>query len=102
MYTLRTVSNVETVNEALGETYIRIDRFYQKENFDKVYKQTFGKDHVADLDLESDDISKKIVSFIIGKEVHSVYSDQWSYIVGPTGDTFECVNNPNKVARMVK
>ena len=101
MYSLRVVTKHETVNHTLGKTYVRIDRFYQDDNFRKVYKDTFGKDHVADLDPEADQHTQGVVAFIMGEETYPIYADEFTYIVGPSGDTYECINNPNKVGKKI-
>ena len=91
MYTLRTFNSegVES-NIYLGKNYEVIKRNSSDETFRKQYKKAFGKDHVADLDSESNSASKDCNGFIYDENgrLHYLSKSKPTYIVSSDGKTF--------------
>lgn len=91
MYTLRTIKDNIQTNECLGKDYKVIERHSNYEEFQKVYLRFHDKNHVADLDTESDNFSKENYIFIIhnkGSEIIPLYKDRKNYIMTENGKTF--------------
>jgi len=91
MYTLRTVKDNIQNNECLGKDYQVIERDSNYNEFQKGYSNFHNKQHVADLDTESDNFSQQTYAFIIfnkGSEIVPLYKDRKNYIVSENGKTF--------------
>jgi len=91
MYTLRTVKDNIQTNECLGKDYQVIERDSNYSEFQKAYFNYHNKQHVADLDTESDNFSQQTYSFIIhnrGSEIIPLYKGRKNYIVSENGKTF--------------
>jgi len=91
MYTLRTVKDNIQTNECLGKDYQVIERDSNYNEFQKAYLNFHNKQHVADLDAESDNFSQQTYAFIIhnrGSEIIPLYKDRKNYIVSENGKTF--------------
>jgi hypothetical protein len=55
-------------NQIIGDGYTFIDRECNYDEFCKTFKVFFGKDHVADLDKESDKDTMECYAFICNGE----------------------------------
>ncbi len=84
------IGNTPTVY-ALGIQYQVIDRFLDYEDFKVTFKESFGYDHVADLDDKSDNYTKNCYAFILTPEYKSIplYMNQKNYIMSESGKTFK-------------
>lgn len=92
MFILRTFDpNGIEYNRTIGNSYKVVSREESYETFSEVYKKLFGKIHVADLDTESDKISKKIFAIILIEDGGRLplYKDGKYYIMTPGGRTFD-------------
>jgi disulfide oxidoreductase YuzD len=82
MYTLRTITKNCDTNKIIGEWYKVVRKKFNKENFEKYYKDCFNK--------EKDEMSKKIYAFLQTDDfIVPLYSDEFYYIVSEGGKTFE-------------
>lgn len=82
------------MNHALGDSYTVVGRMENYEEFSKTYKKIFGTNHVADLDPESTDDTKRVFAFVSnnnGSFVQPLYSNQQNYIMTESGKTFSCL-----------
>lgn len=96
MFSLRRFSGegIES-NNALGDSYIYIDREQNPERFRNTFKAHFEKDHVADLDDKSDDDTKNVYAFIyadLNGYLQPLYKKQRAYIVTDSGTTYSNVS----------
>lgn len=95
MFALRRISGqgIE-MNHSLGDGYTVVGRLENYEEFARSFKKVFNKDHVADLDPESDDHTKRVFAFVSGQNgsfVQPLYSNQQNYIMTESGKTFSCL-----------
>jgi len=91
MYTLRTIQDDIQTNECLGNNYQLIERNSNYDEFQKAFFSFHEKNHVADLDTESDHFSKQTYAFVIfknGSEIIPLYKNQSNYIMTDSGKTF--------------
>lgn len=103
MYTLRVVTEGSIRNHSLGNFYHTTNRFEHPERFREIFKEVYGRNHVADLDPESDDDTKNIIGFVTGNTDWTIPIDQResSYVMTESGNTFERVNKAMKKQRVV-
>lgn len=90
MYTLRTVeANQKQTNQLIGDLYSFVDRDSNEEEFSDIFKDLFGKPHVADLDDTADDHTKNVYGFIqhLGCTI-PLYKENAYYIMTESGKTF--------------
>lgn len=89
MYTLRkiTKNNYET-NINIGNQYGVVLRETNYEEFKKTFEMFFKEQHVADLNEESSEYSKKCYGFILGEDTYPLYKNQFNYIMTENGKTF--------------
>lgn len=95
MYTLRTItSSGLQSNRLIGKAYAIIYRDESYDEFKDVFKKTFNKPHVADLDETSDDDTKQCYAIIIedGSIFRPLYKKQKNYIMTSEGKTFDNVS----------
>lgn len=91
MYTLRTVTRSnKQINTIIGSTYSVVERHSNYDEFSDIFKEIFGVDHVADLDENSNELTKSCYGFIqttidntIPLCMHTNY-----YIMTENGKTF--------------
>jgi hypothetical protein len=77
MFILRQVTEKKMVsNTIIGDNYKVIYREENPEAFREIYKQVFGKDHVADIDETADETSKNCFAFLYS-DGEFVYSECW-------------------------
>jgi hypothetical protein len=93
MFTLRRISGDGVqINHSLGNSYTVIDRFLNYEEFKKTFKIIFDKNHVADLDDQSDYDTKNVHAFVSnenGSYIQPLYTNQKAYIMTGNGQTFD-------------
>jgi hypothetical protein len=91
MFALRKIIGNTPTNYALGIQYQVIDRFSDYEDFKEAFKNSFGYNHVADLDDKSDNYTKNCYAFLLTIEYKSIplYMNQKNYIMTESGKTFE-------------
>jgi len=90
MFALRTIIEKRQYNKALGHEYQIIERDVEYEDFCDFFKETFGYNHVADLDGNSDNYTKNCYAFVITQDFKPVplYKLQKNYIMTESGKTF--------------
>ena len=97
MYTLRQVNKNGSFNQSLGRCYNSVNRFEHPERFGEYYKEVYKKDHVADLDLKSDDYTKSAIGFIISEDdVVIPVHDKHVWFIMHNGNTVERLNSSMK------
>lgn len=92
MYTLRSITKGLQRNENLGSNYSLVHRDYNYAEFQRQFKFVFDKDHVADLDLQSDGDTKGVFAFVVsenGGQIFTLLKDVDYYIMTDTGRTFD-------------
>lgn len=94
MYTLRVVNKNGVQNHSLGDFYSSANRFEHPQKFRDFFKMVFNKDHVADLDTESDVHTKTVIGFVQGNGdyIIPIYETDDNYIMTESGNTFERLN----------
>ena len=104
MYTLRVMNESGCQNHALGGFYSSTNRFENPEKFRAIFKEMFKREHVADLDGESDSDTKNIIGFIKGSNDYTVpiYQTDDNYIMTDSGTTFERLNKSMTRRRIIK
>jgi hypothetical protein len=78
-------------NFTLGSQYTYVDRFASPEDFRRTFKHYYQKDHVADMDPQSDDDTKRCYGFVSnenGDTIHPLHFNQSAYIMTEYGGTF--------------
>jgi hypothetical protein len=96
MFILRSLNPVRVcVDSMIGDSYTTINRFESPEDFRKLFKEFFGRNHVADFDDSSDDASKHIPGFLIPKKpehsldhVVPLWDNYTYYVMTDSGKTF--------------
>lgn len=90
MYTLRTFTENSEVNNSLGRHYEVVRREESYERFSELYLQRFGKHHVADLDKQSSEETKRCYAILVTYEEEQIplFKGQSNYIVTDSGKTF--------------
>ncbi|HAY3545127.1 TPA: hypothetical protein JRX92_003528 [Elizabethkingia anophelis] len=94
MFVLRRVTGdgVE-MNKVLGEGYNYVCRERNYDEFCKMFEKYFEKNHVADLDTESDNDTKNCYAFITSDgHLQPLYKTQHNYIMTERGKTFDNVS----------
>jgi len=82
-------------NRILGSDYSLIFREEDYESFSEMYQKTFDSMHVADMDTESNDLSKNTYGFLIYKDGNNtmpLYKNQQNYIMTENGNTFSNIS----------
>ena len=94
MFILRRISgNGVQMNHTIGKDYTHIDRHGNYDDFCKTFKLYFERKHVADLDPESDDNTKRCYAFIVnGAFVQPLYANQKAFVMTECGNTFANVS----------
>lgn len=90
MFTLRkiTVDGVEH-NYVIGDDYNCITRESNYEDFCKMFKDVYGRPHVADSDETADDDTRKCHAFIWNyKCVHPLYKGDSNFVMTEGGKTY--------------
>lgn len=90
MFALRKIIENTQTNYALGIQYQVVERFVDYEDFKVAFKQSFGYEHVADLDDKADNYTKNCYAFISTPdyELIPLYMNQKNYIMTESGKTF--------------
>lgn len=90
MYTLRTFTEDGEVNNFLGEQYEVVRREENYERFAVLFQENFGKPHVADLDPDSSEETKRCYAMVVNEkqEPIGIFKRQTNYIVTLGGKTF--------------
>lgn len=93
-FILRTISQEECFNFSLGSCFSLIARDEQFNRFRALFKEVFGRDHVADLDESSDYDTRSVNAFLIDEkdEIHVLRQTDSNYIMNQDGKTFLTVN----------
>lgn len=92
MYTLRSFEDGIESNQSIGNNYQVINRKVNYEKFCEAFAKTWGKNHVADLDDESDKYTKNTYAFLVvdgGSKLIPLYKGMLYYIVSENGKTFD-------------
>lgn len=82
-------------NRILGSDYSLILREEHYESFSEMYQKTFDSIHVADIDTESNNLSKNTYGFVVykdGSNVLPLYKKQQNYIMTENGNTFSNIS----------
>lgn len=90
MYTLRTVeANQKQTNQLIGDLYSFVERDSNYEEFYDIFKELFGKAHVADGCETADDHTQNVYGFIqhMGNTI-PLYKNGSYYIMTEYGKTF--------------
>ena len=85
-------------NEIIGKSYQIINRFVDYEEFQKLFKQVFGFEHVADNDETANETTKNVNNILITEmgEQRPLYSNSEYYVMTENGSTFERVINVSR------
>jgi len=95
MFYLRLFSKDQTEsNITLGSRYTHIHRHTSYDEFCKMFKSYYAKDHVADLDEGADDDTKNCFAFVWGDsgETIPIRKGRNAYIMTSDGKTFANVS----------
>ena len=78
------------MNQVIGDGYTYINRETNYDEFCRSFKVYFDKDHVADLDEESDGDTKNCYAFVVnGAFLQPLYKNQKNFIMTESGKTFD-------------
>lgn len=82
MYTLRKIIDNTQTNYNLGHQYQVIERDVNYDEFCRLFKESFGYDHVADLDPKADNYTTSCYAFILTQDFKDIplYKKQHNYI----------------------
>jgi hypothetical protein len=91
MFSLRIIyKNGEQVNHSVGSWYSYIDRNESYDLFNETFEQVFGRNHVADLDPNSDGTTQNCYGFVSGDDCcYPLFRDNKYYIVTVGGATYD-------------
>ena len=91
MFALRTCIGNRQYNKDLGHEYQLIERDVEYDAFCDFFKDSFGYNHVADLDDKADNYTKECYAFVITQSYKPIplYKKQRNYIVSESGKTFQ-------------
>jgi hypothetical protein len=90
MFTLRkiTADGVEH-NYVIGDDYNSVTRESNYDDFCKIFKDVFGRNHVADIDETADDDTKKCHAFIWNyKRTYPLYKGDFNFVMTDRGKTY--------------
>lgn len=91
MFYLRVINpDGSDFNTKLGDSYTVTQREVSYDSFRKIFKDVFGKPHVADLDSEADEYTKNVFAFISfdGGAKIELLKNQSYFIMTENGKTF--------------
>ena len=86
-------------NTAMGDSYELIDRFGNSEQFREMFLSVFDTKHVADLDPESSNLTKKCHGFVVYDDCSvsvPLFPNNKYYVMTESGQTFSNISYNNK------
>ena len=90
-FALRTFIDNRQYNKELGYEYQLIERDVEYDAFCCFFKESFGYDHVADLDDKADNYTKNCYAFVVTQSYKPIplYRAHKNYIVSDSGKTYQ-------------